>query len=60
MATQTTKNQKVRQTKAVEFLIGNKSFVSPAKTFVMPDLFVNQAKDMADFLKKNPLPRGNQ
>lgn len=58
MATQRTKNQ-ATQTKAVEFLTGNKSLISPVKPFVMPDLFVEQAGDMDDFLKKNPLPRKN-
>ena len=57
MASQTTKNQKVRQTKAVEFLIGNKSFIAPVKPFMMPDLFLEQAEDMGDFLKKNPVPQ---
>ncbi|WP_439558118.1 hypothetical protein [Dyadobacter sp.] len=58
MASQTTKNQS-KQTKAVEFLTGNKSLTSPIKPFVMPDLFAEQAGDMADFLKKNPLPQRN-
>jgi hypothetical protein len=47
----------VRQTKAVEFLIENKSFISPVKPFMMPDLFLEQAEDMGDFLKKNPVPQ---
>ena len=34
MATQTTKKQNVRQKKAVEFLIGNKEFISPIKPMV--------------------------
>ncbi|MCF2489906.1 hypothetical protein [Dyadobacter sp. CY347] len=86
MATQTTQKQKVRQRKAVEFLIGNKEFIFPikpvvfssarpivfaseytdakvasqksyVKPFVMPDSFLKQAEDMANFLDKNPLPQ---
>ncbi|WP_205748154.1 hypothetical protein [Dyadobacter luticola] len=59
MATQTIKKDSPRQEPAFASGYTNAkvaSHVSVSKSFVMPDLFLEQAEDMARFLDKNPVP----
>jgi hypothetical protein len=59
MATQTIKKDGLRQKSVPASAFTNAkvaSHVSVSKSFVMPDLFLEQAEDMGKFLDKNPLP----